>query len=80
MTCRDEVLAAMRALQSRHGRKVFKLEEIVQEVNALGSTYKESTIRTHIVSRMCGNAPDNHAVVYKDLERVDTGHYRLAGA
>ena len=42
------------------------------------SGYAESTIRTHVTSRMCGNAPDNHAVTYDDLVRIDAGRYRLA--
>ena len=39
--------------------------------------YPEHTIRTEIVSRMCGEAPVHHAVAYDDLERVDRGRYRL---
>jgi hypothetical protein len=39
-------------------------------------TYKESTIRTHVTSRMCANSPDNHAVTYPDLIRTDVGRYR----
>jgi hypothetical protein len=79
-TCRDAVLDAMRALRDRHGRSAFKLEEIVHEVQSRTSAFKESTIRTHVVSRLCSNAPNNHAVVYKDLERVGPGLYRLRGA
>ena len=78
MTCRDDVLSAFQALKRRHSRDVFKLEEIVQEVQVQGTTAKESTIRTHIVSVMCINAPTNHAVRYADLERVDRGMYRVA--
>ena len=78
-TCRSEILDAMRSLQSRHGRKVFDLSEIIQEVLARGSTYAESTIRTHVASIMCANAPTNHGTTYKDLERVGRGQYRLLG-
>jgi hypothetical protein len=39
-------------------------------------TYRPSTIRTHVVSRMCRDAPDHHAVTYDDLERVSPGLYR----
>jgi len=42
-----------------------------------GSRYKESTIRTHVTSRMCRNAPKYHATKYDDFERVDYGTYRL---
>ena len=34
VTCRDDVLAAMHALVQRHGRDVFKLEDIVLEVES----------------------------------------------
>jgi hypothetical protein len=77
-TCRDEVLAALARLELRHGRQVFRLAEIVAEVKAVGTRYRDSTIRTHVGSRMCGNAPDHHAVVYNDLVRVATGEYRRA--
>jgi len=78
-TARDEILSAMRSLRSRHGRDVFKLDEIGQEVFARGSLHAESTIRTHIVSKLCVDGPQNHAVVYGDFERVSPGHYRLRG-
>ena len=77
-TCRDEVLATLTRLELRHGRQVFPLAEILREVKAGGTRYRDSTIRTHLGSRMCANAPDHHAVVYKDLIRVATGEYRRA--
>ena len=80
MTCRDAVLEAMRRLRDRHGRNVFKLDEIVQEVLSRTSAFKESTVRTHVTSRMCADAPDHHAVVYADLDRVEHGLYRLRRA
>ena len=77
MTCRDEILAAVRRLSTRTSRDAFSPAEIVKEVRLQGSGYKESTIRTHVTSRMCADAPDHHAVVYDDLERVGRGLYRL---
>ncbi len=77
MTCRDEVLAAMGRLKSRHARDVFDLQEIVQEVQATTDRYKDSTIRTHVSSRLCVSAPVNHASPYADLIRVSRGLYRL---
>jgi hypothetical protein len=79
-TCREEVLSAMRRLERRHGKKVFQLETIVHEVLTGGSWHKESTIRTHVTSVMCVNAPNHHAVVHRDLERVGHGLYQLKGA
>lgn len=77
MTCRDEVLAAFERLAERHGREEFAPVEIIAEMRLAGSRYRDSTIRTHVVSRMCANAPDNHPVVSDDLERVARGMYRL---
>jgi hypothetical protein len=78
MTCRQEILDAIRRLERRHARNTFDLYEIVHEVLAKTDRYKESSIRTHIVSSMCSNAPVNHATTYSDLVRVDRGRYRLA--
>ena len=77
MTCRDEILTAARILSGASPRGEFALEEIINHMRRSGSRYKESTIRTHVVSRMCANAPDNHAVTYSDLERTDRGTYVL---
>lgn len=75
-TCREEVLAAFKALESRSGRDVFSPSEVVEEMEDLGTEYAVSTIRTHIVSRMCANAQRHHTVVYDDLQRVAPGLYR----
>ncbi len=77
MTCRDEILEAFADLSKRTDRDTFSPAEIIAEMRRKGTTYAESTIRTHIVSRMCSNAPDHHAVVYSDLERVGPGLYRV---
>jgi len=76
LKCREAVLEAMRTLERRHGRQVFGLGEIVQEVLSHHS-FKESTVRTHVTSRMCSNAPDHHGTVYSDLVRVGHGLYRM---
>jgi len=78
-TCRDEVLKAFGRLEDRHGRTTFSPAEIVQEVMSVTDRFKESTIRTHVVSRMCADAPDHHAVVYRDLDRAGHGLYRRRG-
>ena len=77
MTCRDEILSAFRRLIFRHHRDVFQLNDIVREVKAATKRYTESTIRTHVTSKMCEQAPDHHATVYPDLDRVGRGRYRL---
>ena len=78
VTARDDILAAARKLATDAADGSFTVDEVVEEVRRQGSTYKESTIRTHVNSRMCATAPENHAVTYPDLVRVDHGRYRLA--
>jgi len=77
MTCRAEILAAFKRLAAGQDRDTFSPAEVIAELRSQGTRYRESTIRTHIVSRLCGDAPDHHAVVYDDLERVGPAMYRL---
>lgn len=76
VTCRQEILDAIVALERRHSRDTFSSAEIVAEVLASGSAHQASTIGTHVNSAMCVNAPANHPVRYPDLERVGRGLYR----
>jgi len=76
VTARDEILAILPAVRARTGRETFTPQEVIDELQRRGTSYKPSTIRTHIVSRMCANAPDHHARTYDDLERVADGQYR----
>lgn len=77
MTVRSEVLKAARALSAASPDGTFSPTAVVELLQRWGTRYRESTIRTHVVSAMCVNAPDNHAVKYPDLERVSRGRYRL---
>ena len=77
MTCRDEVLKGAQELSQLSPSGEFSVDDVVAYLRRKGSAYKESTIRTHVTSRMCANAPDNHAVTYDDLERAARGTYRL---
>ena len=76
MTARDEILAALPELRARMGRDTFSPAEIIAAVEQLGTRYPEQTLRTEIVSRLCADAPDHHARVYDDFERVGRGLYR----
>lgn len=76
MTARDEILAALPPVEARSADGLFSPQDVVDELRRRGSTYAESTIKTHIVSRMCATAPDNYARTYDDLERVSDGRYR----
>ena len=77
-TCRDEILdAAQFFLQRNDG--TFTPAEMVAEMRSRGSNYAESTIRTHVTSVMCKDAPVNHLTSYDDLDRVGFAQYRLNG-
>jgi hypothetical protein len=78
MTARDEVLAAARRLSGASPDGTFTIDEVLSRLREEGTAYAASTIRTHVSSRMCANAPDHHAIVYHDLFRVSEGRYRLA--
>lgn len=77
MTARDEILAALPTLRARLGRETFTPAEVIAELQTRGTGLAAATIRTHVGSRMCADAPDHHARVYDDLERVERGLYRL---
>jgi hypothetical protein len=76
MTARDEILAALPGIEARTADGSFSPQDVVDELRRRGTSLAEATIRTHVVSRMCANAPDNHARTYDDLERVSGGRYR----
>lgn len=76
MTARQEILEVARDLTNR-GITPFAPIDVLRELERRGTTYSESTIRTHIVSAMCVNAPENHGTRYDDFERVGHGRYRL---
>jgi hypothetical protein len=75
--CREEILEAAEAIMAGRDRKVFTVKEVVDYLKAKGTVFAESTIRTHITSRFCANAPDNHPVTYEDFVRVGHGEYAL---
>jgi hypothetical protein len=78
VTARTDVVAAARVLAAESPDGTFTPAEVVAYLMRQGSQLAESTIRTHVVSRMCANSPDHHGVVYADLVRVSPGRYRLA--
>lgn len=76
-SARQEILAAARKLSDRSPDRSFSLMDIITELRRSGSRYAESTIRTHVTSRMCANAPDHYGTTYDDFERLGGGRYRL---
>ena len=77
-TCQEEVLVAVTALMTRNGGRPVSPAEIQEEMARAGMLYPASTIQTHIVSAMCANAPNHHAMKHRDLLRVGRGQYVLA--
>jgi len=77
MSCHIDVLSAAKVIVELKGKNEFSPKEIIEYMKLNGTTYAESTIRTHIVSRCCVNAPEHHAVRYKYFERISRGLYKL---
>lgn len=76
-TCREEVLTIVRTIVKNKGVNEFTIYEVVESMLRERTSFKVSTIRTHITSKCCVNAPSHHAVVYSDFERIDKGLYKL---
>lgn len=77
MTCRDEILTVVRSLVAGRPGRDFTVLEVVDAMRASGSRYAESTVRTHVTSLMCADAPQHHGTKYADFEHVGHGRYRL---
>ena len=75
--CHEQVRAAALQITAKRGFNEFTAQEVVDTLHAAGSSYAESAIRTHVVSRCCINAPAHHAVRYDYFERVGHGRYRV---
>lgn len=74
-TCREEVLSVVASLVGP--RNDFTLTQVIDEMKRRGTRYAEGTVRTHVTSFMCVNAPASHSTTYGDFERLGRGHYRL---
>lgn len=70
-------MQAIADIVQRSGREDFELSDVLVEMRQGGSPYSEATIRTHVTSRMCADAPNHHASTYDDFDRLNRGHYRL---
>jgi hypothetical protein len=77
MTVRQEILEVARDLTAR-GLVPFSPQQVIDELRRRGTTYQESSIRTHVVDFMCIDAPTKYGVSYPDLRRVSRGQYVLA--
>lgn len=79
MNCHSDVRAAANAVVARKGQNQFTIPEVLQEMRRQGTLgrYRQSTVRTHITSRCCANAPDHHAVTYRYFRRLRQGVYEI---
>ena len=73
MPAHDEILTAARNLCRRRGNWRFRPVEIVRALPHL----VPGTVRTHIVSRCCVNAPQNHPHRWDYFRRVSRGVYEI---
>ncbi len=76
-TCREHILIAVKHIITTKNDNEFTILEILDYLKQQNSPYKESTIRTHITSKLCKNAPEHHAVTYNDFTRIKPGVYAL---
>ncbi|MCD2347199.1 DUF7669 domain-containing protein [Clostridium guangxiense] len=77
--CRDEVRAVAISIITEKGKNVFTVNEVISYLKNRGTNYSENTIRTHVTSRCCKNAPKNHGTRYEDFERISRGYYKVLG-
>lgn len=75
-TARDAILKAFAKLERETGRESFQLSVVCERVLEDTTEFQETTIRTHITSAMCADAPVHHANHTDDLVRVGRGVYR----
>ncbi|MFF5996570.1 hypothetical protein AAGS61_17805 [Lysinibacillus sp. KU-BSD001] len=76
-TCREQILTAAEQITQSKNLNEFTILDVLNYLTHQNTPYKESTIRTHITSKMCSNAPNHHAVTYNDLTRIKPGVYSL---
>ena len=73
MSIHEEVLLAVRRLCRERGNWTFTPVEVVRALPHLN----ERSVRTHIVSRCCINAPRHHPHKWEYFRRLQRGLYEL---
>lgn len=73
MANHDEILAAALRICRERGGWTFSADEIVRALPHLNA----GTIRTHVTSRCCVNAPRNHPHKWDYFKRIDRGVYEV---
>lgn len=71
MAIHEEVLSAARRILRDRGEKSFRPADVVRALPHLNP----SSVRTHIVSRCCVNAPKNHPHKWAYFRRRGRGEY-----
>src|SRR5688500_7101406 len=67
-----QVLDAARALAAEDG--TFRVADVVRALPQLNA----ATVRTHVSSRCCSNAPANHHARYRYFRAIGRGVYAIA--
>src|ERR1043166_294175 len=73
MAIHDQVLSAARRLCRERGEWTFSAEEVVRALAHLN----EHSVRAHVGSRCCVNAPAHHAHRWPYFRRVARGRYEI---
>ncbi len=73
MSIHDEVLRTVRRLCSERGHWTFTQGDVIRALPHLN----ERSVRTHIVSRCCVNAPRHHPHKWDYFRRIRRGLYEL---
>jgi predicted RNase H-like HicB family nuclease len=73
MNIHEEVLEVANRLACRRSDWSFTPLEVVQALPSLN----ENSVRTHIVSRCCLNAPKNHLHKWDYFRRIERGRYQV---
>ncbi|WP_163582079.1 TetR/AcrR family transcriptional regulator [Gracilibacillus saliphilus] len=77
ISCREEMLQVTRQLMKEKGKNEFSVQEVLDEMKKAGTTYKDSTVRTHLTSKCCVGTKPHHQTVYDDYQRIERGLYSL---
>lgn len=73
MSIHHDVLSAARRLCAERKERMFHVEDIVRALPHLNP----SSVRTHVISRCCVNAPKNHPHKWDYFKRVGRGVYEI---
>lgn len=76
MNIHEEVLRAARRIGREHGDWRFTPREIVRALPELNA----NSVRTHVISRCCVNAPKNHPHKWDYFRRLRRGVYEILPA